>query len=137
MQPDIGPETLSVAPRIELSSPADLRLPLTWIAILHGRVDASLAVSGGVDTAADVARFLLAGADVVMTTSALLRHGTRHATALRDGLVTWMRAKGFTSLDDVRGLMSVAREADPELRQRAGYVGMLEAAGQTYGSVSW
>ena len=107
-------------------------MPATWIAILRGRVDASLAASGGVETSADVARFLLAGADVVMTASALLRHGRDHAGALLGGLVEWMDAKGFSSLEDVRGLMSVAREADPETRQRAGYVGMLEAAKQTF-----
>jgi dihydroorotate dehydrogenase (fumarate) len=132
LQPEIDPESLSISSRIDLSTPADQRLPMTWIAILHGRVGASLAASGGVETSADVARFLLAGADVVMSASALLRHGRDHAGALLHGLVQWMDAKGFSSLEDVRGLMSVAREADPETRQRAGYVGMLEAAKRTF-----
>ncbi len=134
MQPDIDPQSLSISSKIELSSPADQRLPLTWIAILRGRVSSSLAGSGGVDSAADVARFLLAGADVVMTASALLRHGREHARLLLAGLGEWMDSKGFTSLDEVRGLMSVAREADAEARQRAGYVGVLEAARQTFAS---
>ena len=135
LQPEIDPDSLSISARIDLSTPADQRLPATWIAILRGRVDASLAASGGVETSADVARFLLAGADVVMTASALLRHGRDHAGVLLGGLVEWMDAKGFASLEDVRGLMSVAREADPETRQRAGYVGMLEAAKQTFNTL--
>jgi len=132
LQPQIDPESLSVSARIDLSTPADQRLPTTWIAILRGRVGASLAASGGVETGADVARYLLAGADVVMTASALLRHGRDHAGTLLGELAEWMEAKEFTSLDDVRGLMSVEREPDPETRRRAGYVGMLEAAKQTF-----
>ncbi|HEY7259200.1 MAG TPA: dihydroorotate dehydrogenase-like protein [Gaiellales bacterium] len=132
LQPQIDPDALSISARIDLSTPADQRLPMTWIAILRGRVGASLAASGGVETGADVARYLLAGADVVMSASALLRHGRDHAGALLGGLVEWMEAKEFTSLDDLRGLMSVEREPDPETRRRAGYVGMLEAAKQTF-----
>lgn len=132
LQPQIDPDSLSVSARIDLSTPADQRLPMTWIAILRGRVGASLAASGGVETGSDLARYLLAGADVVMTASSLLRHGRDHAGALLAGLVEWMEAKEFTSLDDVRGLMSVEREPDPETRRRAGYVGMLEAAKQTF-----
>ena len=77
--PDIDPETLAVTAGFGLSSPAEGRLPRTWIALLAGRVRASLAASTGVEDAADVAAYLLAGADVVMTTSALLRHGPEHA----------------------------------------------------------
>ena len=76
-------------------SPAEARLPRTWIALLHGRVRASLAATTGVETAADVAKYLLAGADVVMTASALLRHGPEHAPVLLDGLSDWMARKGF------------------------------------------
>ena len=82
LQPDIDPDKLAVVPEVSLSSPVDARLPRTWIALLHGRVRASLAATTGVETAADVAKYLLAGADVVMTASALLRHGPEHATAL-------------------------------------------------------
>jgi dihydroorotate dehydrogenase (fumarate) len=134
MQPDINPDTLTVSARVGLSHPEEVRLPLTWIALLHGRVRASLGASTGVESAADVARYLLAGADVAMTTSALLRHGPDHAQALLAGLSEWMQAKGFNSVDQVRGLLSVAREADAESLERAGYLGMLEAARQTYGS---
>jgi dihydroorotate dehydrogenase (fumarate) len=132
LQPQIDPDSLSVSARIDLSTPADQRLPMTWIAILRGRIGASLAASGGVETGADLARYLLAGADVVMSTSALLRHGRDHAGVLLSELVEWMQAKELASLDDVRGLMSVEREPDPETRRRAGYVGMLEAAKQTF-----
>ena len=132
LQPHIDPDSLSVSSQIDLSAPSDQRLPMTWIAILRGRVGASLAASGGVETGADLARYLLAGADVVMTASALLRHGRDHAGTLLNGLVEWMDAKQFSSLDDFRGLMSVEREPDPETRRRAGYVGMLEAARQNF-----
>ena len=132
IQPDIDPERLTVSPRVELSTPAEARLPLTWIAILHGRVRGSLAASGGVDGPADVARHLLAGADVVMTTSALLRHGFGHAAVLLDGLGEWLRARGFASVGDARGLLSVAREQTGGRADRSGYVGVLEAAKRTY-----
>jgi dihydroorotate dehydrogenase (fumarate) len=92
-------------------------------------VRAQLAASRGVDRAADVARYLLAGADVVMTTSALMRHGPEHATALLEGLTEWMRGKGYASLDDVRGVMSVPAEADPAAYGREGYVSMVRPAG--------
>ena len=135
MQPDIDPESLRVSARAELSTAADQRLPLTWIALLHGRLNASLAASGGVETAADVARYRLAGADVVMTTSALLRHGREHARVLLEGLESWAHSKGFSKLDDARGLLSTTREPDAASRERAGYVSVLEAAGRTYGSL--
>jgi dihydroorotate dehydrogenase (fumarate) len=132
LQPHIDPDSLSVSAQIDLSTPSDQRLPMTWIAILRGRVGASLAASGGVETGADLARYLLAGADVVMTASSLLRHGRDHAGALLSGLVEWMEAKEFSSLEECRGLMSVEREPDEEARRRAGYVGMLEAARQNF-----
>jgi dihydroorotate dehydrogenase (fumarate) len=132
IQPDIDPETLTVSPRVELSTPAEARLPLTWIAILRGRVRASLAASGGVDGPGDVARHLLAGADVVMTTSALLRHGSGHAAVLLDGLGDWLRARGFESVGEARGLLSTSREQGDGRADRTGYVGVLEAAKRTY-----
>jgi dihydroorotate dehydrogenase (fumarate) len=137
LQPDIDPETLTVRPRLALSTPEEARLPLTWISILHGRVRASLAASTGVETPADLARYLLAGADVVMTTSALLRHGPDHAGALVEGLSGWLAAKGFDTVDEARGLLSAAREANPEALQRAGYLGILGAARQTYAYRTW
>jgi dihydroorotate dehydrogenase (fumarate) len=132
LQPDIDPETLTVTAGFGLSSPAEARLPRTWIALLAGRVDASLAATTGVEDAGDVARYLLAGADVVMTASALLRHGVAHAGVLLDGLSGWMSRKGFTALADVRGLLSVPWDLDGAAYERAGYVTALQAANRGY-----
>jgi dihydroorotate dehydrogenase (fumarate) len=128
LQPDIDPEQLAVLPRVNLSSPADARLACTWIALLRGRVRASLAATSGVEGPADLARYLLAGADVVMTTSALLRHGPMYAAELLDGLTSWMARKGFQSLDEVRGMLAVPAAADEVAYERAGYVTAMRAA---------
>src|ERR1039457_3560949 len=128
LQPDIDPETLTVVPAIDLSSPAEARLPRTWIAILHGRVQASLAATTGVDGPAEGVTYLLAGADVVMTASALIRHGPEHAAVLLDGLAQWMGRKGYTRVDDMRGMLAVPAGADRAGYQRAGYVRTLRAA---------
>jgi dihydroorotate dehydrogenase (fumarate) len=128
LQPDIDPETLTVVPALDLSSPAEARLPRTWITILRGRVQASLAATTGVDSPAEVVTYLLAGADVVMTASALIRHGPEHAAVLLDGLTQWMGRKGYACIDDVRGLLAVPAGADRAGYQRAGYVRTLRAA---------
>ena len=134
LQPDIDPDTLAVVPKVGLSSPAEARLPRTWIALLHGRVRASLAATTGVETPADVAKYLLAGADVVMTASALLRHGPEHATVLIDGLEDWMARMGFAVVDEVRGMLAVPPGTDEADYERASYVGALrEANSSTYG----
>ncbi len=128
LQPDIDIEQLVVLPQVNLSSPADARLARTWIALLRGRLTASLAATSGVEVPADVARYLLAGADVVMTTSALLRHGPSYATDLLDGLRRWMASKGFQTVDDVRGLLAVPRDADAAAYERSSYVTAIRAA---------
>jgi dihydroorotate dehydrogenase (fumarate) len=128
LQPDIDPETIAVVPAVGLSSPAEARLPRTWIALLRGRVRAALAATTGVDGPADVARYLLAGADVVMTASALLRYGTEHATVLLDGLSDWMARKGFTAVDQLRGLLSVSASTDQSAHERLGYVSAMREA---------
>jgi dihydroorotate dehydrogenase (fumarate) len=87
-----------------------------------------LAATSGVEVAADVARYLLAGADVVMTTSALLRHGSMYAAELLDGLSSWMARKGFRAVDEVRGMLSVPPGTDQAAYQRAGYVTAMRAA---------
>lgn len=135
LQPDIDTETLEVRPGVELSSSADGRLPRTWIAALRNHTPKSLALTSGVETAADVAKGLLAGADVVMTTSALVRHGTDYAQILLGGLDEWLARKGFSSVDDIRGLVAVPLTADGAAFQRAGYVAALERAKETYGSL--
>lgn len=128
LQPDIDADTLAVVSTVELSSPAEARLPRTWIALLHGRVRAALAATTGVEEPADVVRYLLAGADVVMTTSALLRHGPAHAAVLLDGLSAWMARKGFATIDELRGILAVPLGTDEAAYERAGYVRALRGA---------
>ena len=128
LQPDIDPEQLVVLPRVNLSSPVVARAARTWIALLRGKVRASLAATSGVEVSADVARYLLAGADVVMSTSALLRHGPGYAAELLDGLTAWMSRKGFDDLARVRGLLAVPAETDAAAYERAGYVSAMRAA---------
>ena len=135
LQPDIDPETLTVVPTVGLSDPSEARLPRTWIALLHGRVRASLAATTGVDGPEDVAKYLLAGADVVMTASALLRHGPEHAAVLLDGLSGWLERKGFTTVEEVRGRLAVAPGTDAAAHERVAYVGALRRANSTaYGT---
>jgi dihydroorotate dehydrogenase (fumarate) len=136
LQPDIDAETLTLVPAVGLSSPAEARLPRTWIALLRGRVRASLAATTGVEGPVDVAKYLLAGADVVMTTSALLRHGPGHAAVLLDGLSDWMARKGFAGVDQLRGLLSVPPDTDQVAHERVGYVSAMRDANRgVYGPV--
>lgn len=131
LQPDIDPETLTVVRAVSLSTAAEIRLPLTWIALLRGRIGASLAATTGVETAAEVIKYLLAGADVVMTASALLRHGPQHAAVMLDGLRAWMRRKGYHTVDEVRGLLAIPAGADETTRERWDYVAALRHANST------
>ena len=135
LQPSVDVEQLAVVPGVSLSSPADAKVPRTWIATLRNRTSASLAATSGVETADDVAAYLLAGSDVVMTTSSLVRHGAGYARKLIDGLDDWMARKEFTSVADFRGLLAVPADADGSERARAGYVAALERAKTTYGSL--
>lgn len=128
LQPDIDPETLTVTVRPGLSTRAEGRLPRAWIALLTGRVRASLAATTGVEDASDVARYLLAGADVVMTASALLRHGPSYAENLLDELSGWMLRRSLRDIAEVRGLLSVPPWDDEAGYERAGYVTALQAA---------
>jgi dihydroorotate dehydrogenase (fumarate) len=132
LQPDIDIETLAVTPTIELSTPVEARLPRTWIALLRGRVKAALAATTGVASPDDVVKYLLAGADVVMTASALLRHGPAYAGVLLDGLSTWMTRKGYTSPTQLRGLLAVPADTHEADFERAGYVTALQQGQQTY-----
>jgi dihydroorotate dehydrogenase (fumarate) len=118
---------------VELSTPVEARLPRTWIALLRGRVRASLAATTGVENAGDVVKYLLGGADVVMTASALIRHGPQHAATLLSGLHDWMIRKGFSTVGELRGILSVPTSADGAAYERAGYVIALEGAKLTYG----
>ncbi len=132
LQTDIDPETFTVSAGFRLSVPAEAALARAWISRLHGLVSCSLAASSGVDSAADVAAYLLGGADVVMTTSSLLRHGPMHARVLLDGLEDWMNRKGFKSLAAVRGLLAKAPEGE-HAYSRSGYLSAIEQATHAYG----
>ena len=133
LQPDIDIEALEVVPGMVLSSPFEARLPRTWIAALRGRVNASLAATTGVESADDVVKYVLAGADVVMTTSALVRHGAQYSQTLVDGLTTWLKRKELT-LGQARGLLAVPTDAAADVYERSGYGATLERAKAVYGS---
>ncbi|MEP6799402.1 MAG: dihydroorotate dehydrogenase-like protein, partial [Lapillicoccus sp.] len=126
LQPDIDLRTMRVEPGFGLSSPDEARLPRTWIALLRHHLSGSLAATTGVDGADDVVTYLLAGADVVMTASALLRHGVGHVEVLLDGLGSWLGAGGRHSVAEVRGLLAVPLDVDQTAYERAGYVAALE-----------
>ncbi len=133
LQPDIDPETLTVVPGLDLSSPAEARLPRTWISILRQHLRASLAATTGVEGPADVIKYLLAGADVVMTASALIRHGPEHAAVLLDGLSEWMARRGYPSVAGVRGMLALPAGTDEAAFERAGYVRAMQAANSSRG----
>ncbi len=114
-EPDIDLTTLMPKPDLQLSQPYEIRQALLWIALLARRTGASLAATSGVDTHAEVVKYLLAGADVVMTTSSLLRHGPDHIGTLRRGLEQWMAGRGFEAISDVRGRLAASRLAHPEV----------------------
>ena len=126
------PTPWTVGSDLSLSSPVEAGLPRSWIARLRGRVPISLAATTGVESARDVAAYLLAGADVVMTTSSLLRHGAEHAVELLDGLQAWMERKGFESVEQVRGRLATAAGVDPSEYGRPSYLTTIEEATRTY-----
>jgi dihydroorotate dehydrogenase (fumarate) len=125
VQPDILLEELEVAPRLVLSSSDELRLALRWIAILRGRVRASLAATGGAHTAEDVLKLLLAGADCVMLASSLLRKGPNHIAALVNGVEKWMTAREYSSVEQMKGSLSQQACPDPEAFERTNYMKAL------------
>ena len=126
MEPDIDLLQMKLTDTLELSDSAELRLPLLWIAMLAGRTGGSLAISTGVRTVDDVVKSLLAGADAVMTTSALLRDGIGYMSTLTTGLRDWMEGREIASLEDMRGMMSWQRSRDRSVYTRANYLRILE-----------
>lgn len=121
-QPDIDLETLEVRPRVLLSTPHAMRLPLRWIAILYGRVRASLAATSGIHTAADVVKMLLVGANVTMLCSALLKHGIDHLRTVEQGLRQWLAEREYESVRQLQGSMSQIHCPDPSAFERAQYM---------------
>ncbi|MGH2513878.1 MAG: dihydroorotate dehydrogenase-like protein [Candidatus Limnocylindrales bacterium] len=128
-QPDLDLETLDVVSRVELSGPADLRLPLRWIAILRPQVGprVALAATSGVHSDADALKVLMVGADVAMMTSALLRNGPGHIRVVERELREWMEEHDYESVDQLRGSASQAAIADPAAFERANYMKALQS----------
>jgi dihydroorotate dehydrogenase (fumarate) len=128
-QPDIDLETLDVVPRVELSQSSELRLPVRWIAILRAQFGpgVSLAASTGVHSGGDVVKALVVGADVVMMTSALLRHGPEHIADVEGQLRAWLVEGEYTSVDQLKGSASGATANDPAAFERANYLATLRS----------
>ncbi|MFQ6603935.1 MAG: dihydroorotate dehydrogenase-like protein [Fidelibacterota bacterium] len=124
-QPDIDLESLEVRSALHLSTPEEVLLPLRWIAVLCGQVNLSLAASSGVHSAQDVLKLTMAGADVTMMTSALLKNGPEHITKLQTDLLTWMDDHEYESLSQMRGSISMKNVPDPGAFMRANYIKML------------
>ena len=126
-QPDFDLDKLDVMVNLELSTASEIRLPLLWIAVLHGRINASLAATRGVHSHIEAVKYLMAGADAVMTTSALLRHGIDFLTTLVDGLQTWMEDRQYESVQQMKGSMSQINCLDPGAFERANYIKIIES----------
>ncbi len=127
-EPDIALDTLQISPRLTLSTSAELRLPMHWIAILRPQLSISLAASTGVHSSEDVLKLLLVGADVTMTTSALLRHGPAYVRTLLDGLPTWLEERGYGSIKQMKGSLSLQNCPDRAAIERANYVSVIVTA---------
>jgi dihydroorotate dehydrogenase (fumarate) len=126
-QSDIDPEALEVRPTLRLSDSGELLPRLTWIALLAGRLPASLAVSGGVHTARDAVKAVMAGADAVQMVSALLRDGPERLQVVREEFTSWLVGHEYESIDQLRGSMSQLRCPDPTAYERAQYLKVLQA----------
>ena len=126
-QPDFDIETREVVPSLMLSRPEEIRLPLLWIALLHGRVKASLAATTGVHGAVQALKYLMAGADVVMSTSALLQQGPAFLSRLIAELSAWMEKKGYESVAQLRGSMSQQSIPQSMAFVRGNYIKILES----------
>ena len=125
-QPDYDIETLRVLPNLQYSNPGEIRLPLLWIAVLYGRIPCSLAATTGVNSAQEAIKYLLAGADVAMTASALYKYGIQYLRTMNRDLELWMEKMQFPSIDAFRGVMSQQNVSDPSAYERANYIRILE-----------
>ena len=130
-QPDLDIENLAVKPSLTLSTSWEMRLPLRWIAIMFGKLRASLAATTGIYTGADAAKMILAGADVTMLCSALLKYGIEHIGKVRDGLIRYMESKEYASLGQMKGVLSQQNCPEPAAFERANYMKALTSFGQT------
>ena len=121
-QPDINLDELEIQPNVLLSTPQALRLPLTWIGILYGRIRASLAATSGVHGPEDVIKLLMVGADVTMLCSTLLRNGIAHLRRIEEGVLEWMDKHEYESVQQMKGSMSQIRCPNPSDFERAQYM---------------
>jgi dihydroorotate dehydrogenase (fumarate) len=121
-QPDIDLEKMEVAPNLTLSTPTDMRLPLHWIGILYGKIRANLAATSGIYQAHDVIKMVMAGADVTMLCSALMRHGIEHIQRIEMDVVGWLEQHHYNSLSEIKGMMSQKNCPDSSAFERAQYV---------------
>ena len=126
-QPDIDVEALDVVPTVQLSSSGELLLRLRWLAILSGRVRASLAVTGGVHTSLDAIKAVMAGAHAVQMVSALLKRGPEHLTRVKDEMAQWMEEHGYESLQQMQGSMSLSRSGNSPALERTNYMRVLQS----------
>lgn len=127
-QPDIDLEALELVPHVLLSTPQAMRLPLTWIGILRGKIKASLAATSGIHGAEDVIKLLMVGADVTMLCSTLLRNGVNHLRSVEQGVRQWMESREYESVEQMKGSMSQMRCADPSAFERAQYMRAVKNA---------
>jgi dihydroorotate dehydrogenase (fumarate) len=121
-QPDIELESLEVKPNILLSTPMAMRVPLRWIALLFGKVKANLAATSGIHRASDVLKMLMAGADITMLCSTLIRHGVRQIGVIERDLLAWMEEHEYDSVAQLKGSLSQKNCADPSAFERAQYM---------------
>jgi dihydroorotate dehydrogenase (fumarate) len=121
-QPDIDLETLEIKPNILLSTPMAMRVPLRWIALLYGKLKLNLAATSGIHRASDVLKMLMAGADVTMLCSSLIRHGVRQIGVIERDLVAWMEEHEYQSVTQLKGSLSQKNCADPSAFERAQYM---------------
>ena len=128
-QPDIDLETLEVAPNVLLSTPMAMRSPLRWIAILHGRIAANLAATSGIHRASDALKMLMAGADVTMLCSVLLRRGIGHIAVIEREMREWMEQHEYDSVKQLKGSVSQKNCPDPSAFERAQYMRVRYSSG--------
>jgi dihydroorotate dehydrogenase (fumarate) len=121
-QPDIDLDALEVTPNLLLSTPMAMRLPLRWIAILYGRIEADLAATSGIHRGVDALKMLMAGADVAMLCSVLLRHGLSQISVIEKDILAWMQEHEYESVEQLKGSMSQKNCADPTAYERAQYM---------------
>lgn len=131
-QPSLDPETRTVTSTIELSTPAEVSLPVRWIGILSPHLRIQLAASTGIHSGLDAAAVILAGASVAMTTSSLLRNGPNHLVTMEAELRGYLERHGFESIDAMRGLAHQAATPDPDAYERANYIGVLATSWQQF-----